>query len=279
MIEADIVIVTSKLDLASINIKEHLLRKLKFKETQLKVDGECVLHTEHEGKEVLLVTVSRDLIYADYVENFVSAKFMVFASRHSSKSGFPMFSAHVPGNWTTDVEYGGRPKSLCIAPAYLLSKIVKLEMELLRERELEGWRCGFEVTHHGPYIDRIPTVFVEIGSEESKWRDPEAGDFIAEVIVRALEEKLRSEVAGVGLGGPHYAPRFNEFVKKSEIPIGHIVPLYVFDFISQNEVEMAVRRTLEKVKWAVLDWKGLKRRHKDWLLPYLKELKLKVVRA
>ena len=186
MKEADIVIVTSKLDLASMNIKKHLLEKLEFKETPLKVDGEYVLHTEYERKEVLLVTISRDLIYADYVENFMSAKFMVFASRHSSKKGFPMFSAHVPGNWTTDVKFGGKPKSLCIAPAFLLSKIVKLEMELLEERELEKWRCGFEVTHHGPYIDKVPTVFVEIGSDENKWCDPIAGDFIAEVILRAL---------------------------------------------------------------------------------------------
>jgi len=277
--DVDVVIVTSKLDVASMNIKKHLLEKLEFKESRLEIDGERVLYGEYEGKNVLLVTVSKDLIYADYVEELVNGEFMIFASRHSSKSGVPMFSAHVPGNWTTSTEYGGKPKSVCIAPAFLLRKIVKLEMELLKEKELEEWRCGFEVTHHGPYIERTPVVFVEIGSEEKKWRDPTAGDFIAEVIIRALEGDLKSETAGIGLGGPHYAPRFNEFVKRSEIPIGHIIPLYVFDSIGRDEVKMAIERTLEEVKWAVLDWKGLKKRHKEWLLPLLQELKLEVVRA
>ncbi|RLE77674.1 MAG: hypothetical protein DRJ56_01800 [Thermoprotei archaeon] len=276
---ADVALVASKRDPASLNVREHLAEAMGLEGSGLVVEGEEVLQGSYCGKSVALITLERDLIYADHVEQYVRCRVAVFLSRHSSQSGLPMFSAHVPGNWTASAEYGGKPSSVCVAPALLLTRLVRAQFELAEERRLSGWRCGFEVTHHGPYLEETPAVFVEIGSDESRWRDPEAGAFLAEAVCRALSGPLEGREAGVGLGGPHYAPRFNKFVREHDLPIGHIVPLYVFDEIGEGAIRMAVERTLERVTCAVLDWKGLKRRHKEWLLPLLDEMGLEVVRA
>jgi len=219
-----------------------------------------------------------ELIYLENLDNFLKGyDLFIFLSRHESASKFKTLSAHVPGNWV-EAKYGGKSRSVCIAPANVLTNILKRVYEYHEKMTSKGWKITFEVTHHGPSIQSTPVVFVEIGSSIGEWRDDEAGTVIAEATLKGLRDKWRKEVA-VGLGGPHYAPSFNRAIleKDYNIAIGHIIPGYHFDDIGPNEVKTAINRTLEKVTIALVDKKGLKKRHKKWLIPFLEETELEIL--
>lgn len=270
-IEGKVVIFTPKVDVASQNIKRQLLDNYNF---TLKRDGDITFYSN--GRGILIFDCECDSIYADYVEDLFKAKLFIFATRHSAASGIPALLTHTPGNWTSKVIYGGKPKSVCIAPATCL-KIALVELyKVVREFDLNGWRVGLEVTHHGPYIENIPTMFIELGSAEKYWRNEIAARAIAQVVMEVVEKRLTSDdlnfKIGVGFGGPHYAPRFTKLVYETDIAIGHIIPEYVFNEISGNEVVSAISRTDKKVDLAVVEWKGLKKAHKDFLIPILNEL-------
>lgn len=273
-----VAIITSEVDLASKNIRNHLLKKLKFHELNEKINGYPIFITKYYDKELLLATIKSDLIYADYVDK-LEADILIFASRHESQSGYPMFSAHTPGNWTEEALYGGKPNKVCIAPALLLTKLVKTLMKVAYNKGFSDWRCGFEVTHHGPYIENKPVVFIEIGSKKEHWVNNRAGEVIAETLLEVLKGELKASYAGIGIGGPHYAPKFNKFIQKSEIPLGHIIPNYVLDKINEEILKMGIERTWEPVKYAILDWKGIKKEQKKWIIPCIKELGLEIIRA
>lgn len=270
-VKGEVIIFTPKVDVASQNIKRQLLDNYNFR---LKRKGNLTFYSNDLG--ILIVDCECDSIYADYVEELFEAKLFIFATRHSAASGIPALLTHTPGNWTSKATYGGKPNSVCIAPATSL-KIALIELHnVIRKLDLNGWRVGLEVTHHGPYIENTPTIFIELGSTEKYWRNEIAAKALAHVIMKVAKEELSSSKfnfkIGVGFGGPHYAPRFTKLVYETDIAIGHIIPEYVFDEISRNEIISAISRTREKVDFAVIEWKGLKKRHRDFLIPILNEL-------
>jgi len=272
-INGEVVIFTPKIDIASQNIKRQLLNNYDFK---LREENNLTFHFNDLG--IILVDCDCDSIYADYVEDLFNAKLFIFATRHSAASGIPALLTHAPGNWTSKAPFGGRPRSICIAPASSL-KIALIELhKAAEEYGLEDWRVGLEVTHHGPYIKNTPTMFIELGSNEKYWRNEIAAKAIAQVVMKVAEKEVVSSnfnfKIGVGFGGPHYAPRFTKLVYESEIAIGHIVPGYVFDEITRSEVISAISRTYEKVDFAIIEWKGLKKHHKNFLIPILNELNM-----
>ncbi|MCS7386663.1 MAG: hypothetical protein NDF55_08040 [archaeon GB-1867-005] len=272
---ADIIIFTPKVDIASQTIKRQILSNYDFKE--IKIGGKKVYMRE----SICLADIEVDSIYAEGIENEFEAKLFIFATRHSAASGIPSLLTHAPGNWTEEAKFGGKPRAICIAPASSL-KIALLElMRAAEEHNLSDWRVGLEVTHHGPYIEKTPTIFIELGSSERYWRNEIAARAVAQAIMMVAENRIKGEPkfrVGVGFGGPHYAPIFTKLVQRSDIAIGHIIPEYVFDKISEREVEAAVMRTEGEVELAVVEWKGLKKRHRSFLLPIIEKLGLKMMR-
>ena len=119
------------------------------------------------------------------------------------------------------------------------------------------YNVTLECTHHGPLISK-PCVFIEIGATETEWVDRRAGFIIAKTIKETIEEfkenKYR-EIA-IGIGGPHYCPGFNKLQLKSNVAFAHIIPEYQMP-ISEKFILEAIKKTIEPVDFAVLDWKGL----------------------
>ncbi|RLE90162.1 MAG: hypothetical protein DRJ49_00795 [Thermoprotei archaeon] len=246
------------------NIINSLLEISSFREKE--APGEGIKY--YSGVDVDIYILRGELIYADRLDSIVEASIIIFASRHESISGFKTLSAHTPGNWTDEAKFGGLPMELCISPANILTNMVKL----LNEYKPEEWYATYEVTHHGPYIESIPTVFIEIGSTEREWRQKEAGEIIASVILESLRRGSQKPAA-VAFGGPHYAPSITKYVvEEGDIAIGHIASRYVIDRLTQDIVSKAFERTLEDADIAVIDRKGLKKRHRDKLIPWFKEL-------
>jgi len=265
-------IVTSTRDLASVKVREVLESLVSFEDAGRRFNGEPVLR----AGDVLLVTVDCDLLYADHVDQ-LGAELAVFASRHESASRLPSLLVHVPGNWTSKAEAGGRPRALCRCRASAVKEAL-LELEAQRRRlGLDGWLCGVEATHHGPYLEATPALFVEVGSSESEWGDERAAEAAARAILRAVRSSA-SYRALIGIGGPHYAPKFTRIMLETEWAVGHIAPKYVLSELDEELLAQAISRCEGGVEGAVIDWKGVRGEDRARVLDLLDRLGVKAYR-
>ncbi|QKG91716.1 hypothetical protein HPS36_02220 [Halorubrum salinarum] len=159
--------------------------------------------------------------------------FLAFVSRHSGETG-RLLTAHVTGNFG-GAEYGGEPESLARAAPGAEKRVV----EALARHAPEGYEVGIECTHHGPTDVAVPSLFVELGSDEPEWEDPDAARAVARAVLDlrgtgadlTADDAVAAADAGdagsrprhvVGFGGGHYAPRFTRIVRETEWAVGHV---------------------------------------------------------
>ncbi|WP_424016089.1 D-aminoacyl-tRNA deacylase [Halorubrum xinjiangense] len=151
-------------------------------------------------------------------------EFLAFVSRHSGETG-ELLTAHVTGNFG-GAEYGGEPESLARAAPGAEKRVV----EALARHAPEGYDVGIECTHHGPTDVAVPSLFVELGSDEPQWEDPEAARAVARAVLDLRgtgADLVDADAEGhprhvVGFGGGHYAPRFTRIVRETEWAVGHV---------------------------------------------------------
>jgi len=228
-----IAIITSKQDLAGINIAEELKKE------------------NLEKYNAKLYEIEEYSINAEDIDKKIQADLFIFATKHSSKSGIPSLSAHSPGNWTK-AELGGRDNQLCVCPAnYLKEALIFLE-----KNNIINYDVVQECTHHGPYIEK-PCFFIEIGSVEERWKNKEAGKIIAKTIMYLLENPPKEHKTAVGIGGLHTTPNFKKIILNSDIAIGHVCPKYNLQNLNKENLEQAINKTIPKPSLIILDWKGL----------------------
>jgi D-aminoacyl-tRNA deacylase len=172
-----ILLVASKRDTASLNIKEQILKNYLFTEASNSYQGNPVFGAEVNNRKVTLVTLNDESVHAQDLPNkFSDAELIVFISRHSSQSGTPTLSVHTPGNFG-DAELGGLPKTLSVAPAVAMQTALKALM-YYKEQLCLDYEVSYECTHHGPSLT-VPTMFVELGSSETQWSDVSAAEAVA----------------------------------------------------------------------------------------------------
>lgn len=229
-----IAIITSKQDLAGINIAEELKKE------------------NLEKYNAKLYEIEEYSIDAEDIDKKIQADLFIFATKHESKSGIPSLSVHSLGNWGK-AELGGKDNELCICPAsYLKEALIFLE-----KNNTINYDIVQECTHHGPYIEK-PCFFIEIGSVEEQWKNKEAGNIIAKTIMYLLENPPKEHRTAVGLGGLHTTPNFKKIILNSDIAIGHVCPKYNLENLNEDNLKQAIERTLPKSSLIILDWKGLK---------------------
>lgn len=174
-------------------------------------------HITHEGLDV-------------HAEGFgVRVDEVVFMSKHSAASGIPTLTVHPIGNFKT-AEFGGRDNTLVKAAPASMSDALR---KIARYNDSDMYKVSFEVTHHGPYLEK-PTYFIEIGSDASHWGDKHAAEILSNVICD--NEPDVDHITAIGVGGGHYAPRFTEMVMGYRISIGHMVPGYQTDGMDDDTV-------------------------------------------
>lgn len=251
------VIMTTKVDLASMNIKDKLIQHFGFEETDAVFDGNPVFR---RGDDVILTT-NDEMIYYDNLDRSIEGQLgekpelIVFASRHSSKAKMPALTVHVTGNWGKAM-YGGRDGSLAIAHPFAM----KLALLKLNELNDLGWTVCYEATHHGPSELEVPSLFVEIGSSEEEWVNDRAGEILAETITHLLDSLDRGvSKAGfkpaLGIGGGHYAPKQTKRALEGDLAFGHILPKYAQP-VGEDLLLKAIERTHGGVEAIYVDWKG-----------------------
>ena len=269
-------IVTSKDDAASTNIATRLVENYPFIEMPEQYGGHSVFCWRLQDEEIRLLTVNGELAYLQDIANMPDVELIIFVSRHESRDNKPIFSVHVPGNFST-AEFGGLSRKVSVAPANTMRAALK---EITAQRtllELEEYTVYYEGTHHGPSIN-TPTVFVEIGSTPTEWNDPLAGQVVAHATITAIKNTLQVEGA-VGIGGSHRNRRLTSISQDSEIAFGHIIPSYAFKWLTPELINQCVERTLEKNPILVLDWKGIDRKDRGRLQEVLDDVPYDVHRV
>ena len=127
-----------------------------------------------------------------------------------------------------------------------------------------------EATHHGPYLGK-PSLFIEIGSTKQEWNNQDAGKIVAETIIEAIKSKRKRVEVAVGIGGLHTCTNFNKIISNRDISIAHFCPKYALEFLNENMIHEAIKKTIEKVDFLLLDWKGLKS-EKDRIIRIIRDL-------
>jgi len=266
-------IVTSSLDLASMNIREKLLSLAQWSER-----GSFKGMPVYEHGKLFLLTNDELHIYAEELDREIREKLdidfdgIIFASRHKAESGLQSLTVHSIGNFS-EAKYGGRDRTLVRTMPHEISHAYR---RLLVNGGNLDYLITFEATHHGPYLE-TPTMFIEIGSDEERWGDPDAGKAVAKTIMEIPDYK-KSKDTLVGVGGGHYCPRHSDVVKNFDAAFGHIIPGWALTDADDEAIMMAITFTPGARK-IYLHRKALKGPLRRRLESLFTEKGLKVVRT
>ncbi|MFX1265596.1 MAG: D-aminoacyl-tRNA deacylase [Promethearchaeota archaeon] len=269
------VLVASTQDIASQTISSVLIDDHGFQDSGSSFEGSPVYSL---GESALLITTNRDMIFANHLEQHFEAQVFIFCSRHRAQSGRAALLVHSTGNFGADSSFGGEPEQLSVSTASLVStalRRLKIERD---QRSMEEFDVTLEVTHHGPTSMNTPMLFIELGSDESHWRNMDGAKAVAAAAMDCIRAPVEHE-ASIGFGGTHYASKFNKLVLERNVWIGHIAPKYALDEMSPSLVRQMISRSREKVTRAIIDWKGTNAEQKGRLFPILEECDLEVIRA
>jgi len=222
-------IVVSRADDASVHIGEHLLDLADWDRladtSRADADGGGVVYRT-EGA-VLREFDALHLHTERAAEAFGEITLLVFASKHAGETG-PLLTAHHTGN-VGPADHGGEPDTLARACPNAHARV----LAALADHAPEGYEVGMECTHHGPTDVGAPSMFVEVGSSQAEWDDPEAARAVARAILglRGVAPDREPEDGKgddshrrhlVGIGGGHYAPRFERVVRETDWAVGHV---------------------------------------------------------
>jgi D-aminoacyl-tRNA deacylase len=226
-------IVVSRADPASEHVGEHLLALGDWEshedDSLPDADGGGTVYRT-EGFE-LREFDEFHLYLEDVAEVFDDPSTILFASRHSGETG-PLLTAHVPGNFGP-AEFGGRDREVPAAAPNALGRLI----EAFDEHVPEGYDVGMECTHHGPSRVGVPSLFVEVGSAEEQWEDPDGARAVAESILDLEGVEARTDRAFVGVGGSHYVPRFERIVRETPWSVGHVAADWAIEDMGDPESE------------------------------------------
>jgi len=241
-------IVVSRADSASVHIGEHLLDVADWEsiedDTRPDAAGGGTVY-ETDGAQLR----EFDDLHLDLerpAAAFDDPTLLVFASRHSGETG-ALLTAHHTGNFGP-ADHGGEDNDLSQACPNAHAAV----LASLADHAPEGYEVGMECTHHGPTDVGAPSMFVEVGSAEPQWDDPEAARAVARAILdlsgvdphrpAEIDDSDRPREADgspdapddptggdewgrrqlVGFGGGHYAPRFERVVRETDWAVGHV---------------------------------------------------------
>ncbi|MCF7862151.1 hypothetical protein K9M79_07990 [Candidatus Woesearchaeota archaeon] len=241
-------IIISQKDTAGMNILDTLISEFGFRRVADEIN---YLNPEYPDIEIL--SIDKDTIFADGLDNITLGDTIIFATRHSCGSEKKSLCIHVPGNWSENTEYGGKPHELCTIPADLERK---LYLNMVKNAQDFDAEVTVEATHHGPKINK-PCLFIEIGNNEEQWRDKQAAKIISKTLIDTLTQPIDLHPTVLVFGSGHYNQTANKILMKYNYSVGHICPKYALQYLTENIVQKAIDHTLEPVEMIVLDWKGM----------------------
>ncbi|HEY3362517.1 MAG TPA: D-aminoacyl-tRNA deacylase [Methanosarcina sp.] len=272
-----ITIICSAPDLASQNIKTHLLSLMEWKLLELPENSGFFAARESQDGKFRLIDIEEMHVFQDGLDRKLEnaklpASLIIFASKHRSKEEISSLTVHCTGNPSDDARLGGSPKSLAVSSPAAMKSIL-MEMKRLAEQKGLKYDVTLEVTHHGPTELSVPSLYAEIGSTEVQWKDPEAGEIAAKAILSVSLEKVP---VAIGFGGGHYAMRQTGLLFETEISFGHNFPKYKLEFVDEALVKQAIEKS--KADFAYFDRKSMKSEERKKISEILEKLGLNVLK-
>jgi len=290
-------IISSTEDIASMNIRERLLTSSQYQFHQIdsmwhdnivyEFSGfyeQEEKNSQIEGNRIYLGLTNTSLIHLDdlkSVETEINVDNIIIASRHRSKTSRPALLVHTTGNWGLEAEYGGNPRELSFASA-LLRKSGFLSLIFNSQKvSLGEFAIDVEVTHHGPSILKKPLIFIELGSSREEWTNILAAEVVANSIIDAILRFLQynennDHKIGLGFGGTHYAPNFSRLEQENNIAFSFICPKYFIKDLDNSMIDQMIEKTVEKIDFFVIDWKGTNSEEKQHLIRILNEYNIPI---
>jgi len=249
-----IALIISTRDYAGLNIQRALFEYAPFKEQRERFENKPV-HGWQTGLHTVRTYMTDDwCVEAENIDTRIGwpeCELIIFPITHRSAEGVPSLTVHAPGNWG-EAKLGGKPRYL--PPTH--APLMKFALQTL-QKEAGGetnHKITMEATHHGPYVEK-PIVFIEIGSNETHWKDPAMGDIIAKTLVHILSHPIPECRITFGIGGPHYMPNFNSIVLDTDIAVGHCCPKHHLPTLDEEMIRQAMAAS--QASFALLDWKGM----------------------
>lgn len=268
LLTTNLLLVSSTMDVASCSMTKHLVEAYKFEETSERFEGRPI----YKRGGVRLIQTSKELLHLE--DPGFNPEAYIFLSRHKSESRIPTLTAHFPGNFSPETLYGGRPRELgCTYPS--LHREYLRNLKRLQHR-VPDYSIVTEPMHHGPTSFSRPVLFVEIGSSEAQWRDQTAVEVVCEAVLETVKNLASAEKISLGFGGTHYSEKFTNLVVESEYALGAIASKYSLQHLDRSLLDQMISKSVERVSYAVVDWKSVKERAK--ILSMVKDAGLEVVR-
>ncbi len=285
------------------NVRNRLIISdlFKFKETELKWHDNSLFQLERvismkdrtpffQKNQIYLGLTSSPLIHLNDLklnEADFDPDLLIFASRHRSETERPAFLTHVTGNWLDSADFGGNPRQLSHASAFLLKAglwCLKQQLSFEQFNQFSDFSLDLEVTHHGPTTIEKPSIFMELGSSEKEWSIEKAGELLARALIETcfkyLELKSNEYTQiGVGFGGTHYAPQFKKLISEKNVAISFICPKYFVQELDEHIINQMLKNTLEEVDCFIIDWKGTNSADKKHLIPLLENFNVPIKKS
>jgi D-aminoacyl-tRNA deacylase len=251
------VIVCSLNDAAGINIRDRILEANPFKPTGEFFDSNAV----HSWNDKLVVSVRKDIVFADQLDGAFGDCRYVFVSKHRAESGIPSLTAHFTGNFGP-AAFGGNPGEIGKFSPHLLKNYM-IQLGSLRNEIDSTYSITLEATHHGPTSLASPILFVELGSAEKEWVDQKVAKLIATALISALDSPKSYDRCAIGIGGTHYPEKLNKIILESDIALGPIIPKYALEYFSKEILEQILSNSDQPIGIVLVDGKGLGKRKED----------------
>ncbi|MDD5503236.1 MAG: D-aminoacyl-tRNA deacylase, partial [Candidatus Thermoplasmatota archaeon] len=141
-----ILVVASREDAASMNIREKLLASLNWAECGNFL-GNAVFEVKTQFHKLRLATINDIHIKHDFPEQaWPECETVVFVTRHKSVSNRRTLTVHPIGNYGA-ADFGGKSQMLVPSAPALMTAALR---ELLKSAKGLDFAAAFEVTHHGP---------------------------------------------------------------------------------------------------------------------------------
>jgi len=225
------------------------------------------------GKNFDLVEIDSPVISADWLDEKYDYDGFVFLSKHAAESGTLALTCHSTGNFD-EAKFGGNNKEIAIPYPDFQKQYMQ---NLWDNHELfSNFQITIEATHHGPTHLKKPSIFVEIGTTDSQWKDESLCSSVGKIVVDTFEKPSNSFPFAVCFGGTHYSEKFTKELLFGKYALGTVMPKHTLEFLDPIFFEHLVTQN-KGAKIALLDWKSLGK-HKQTLIDLLSTTNLEIVK-
>lgn len=245
-----------------------------FEKTETVFDKHTLFTNTSGNNTLYLAQTDQQSVHYEQIDSHfetqtkIKPDLLVFLTKHASASGVNSLSCHTQGNWAK-AEYGGSNETVAPCPVRLFNEVY-LKIKELNTLEYDSI---IEVTHHGPDVS-TPSLWIEIGSDETAWVNKEAGSILAEVVMQTIPnctlEITDDKPVILGIGGMHHGPNFSKRIERNEAWVSHICPKYMLGEVTKKSLLSAITNSVPRPNTICYDWKSMAAR--KYCVPIIEEV-------